>query len=125
MRSERFARNPIERKSGAVRLLGVAHTPGMGPLIKTMILVIVTRPGPQRCLSNAAQSPRCIAPQGVPNRKCNDARTAVVVPTPSLAFSPRIVEAHEPMCVQTFRSEFAIERLNESIVSRLAGSGAC
>jgi hypothetical protein len=37
----------------------------------------------------------------------------VVVSTPSLAFSPRIVEAHEPMRVQTFRSEFAIERLDE------------
>jgi hypothetical protein len=33
----------------------------------------------------------------------------VVVSTPSLAFSPRIVEAHEPMRVQTFRSKFAIE----------------
>src|SRR5262245_5842652 len=30
----------------------------------------------------------------------------VVVSTPSLAFSPRIVEAHEPMRVQAFRSEF-------------------
>ena len=30
----------------------------------------------------------------------------VVVSTPSLAFSSRIVEAHEPMRVQTFRSEF-------------------
>jgi hypothetical protein len=28
---------------------------------------------------------------------------------PSLAFSPRIVEAHEPMRVQTFRSKFAID----------------
>src|SRR5262249_17405028 len=47
----------------------------------------------------------------------------VVVPTPSLAFSPRIVEAHEPMRVQAFRSEFAIERLDEGIVSGLAWSG--
>src|SRR6516164_10056626 len=37
----------------------------------------------------------------------------VVVSTPSLAFSSRIVEAHEPMRVQTFRSEFAVERLDE------------
>ena len=35
------------------------------------------------------------------------------VSTPSLAFSSRIVEAHEPMRVQTFRSEFAVERLDE------------
>jgi hypothetical protein len=33
----------------------------------------------------------------------------VVVSTPSLAFSPRIVEAHEPMRIQAFRSEFAVE----------------
>jgi hypothetical protein len=33
----------------------------------------------------------------------------VVVSTPSLAFSSCIVEAHEPMRVQTFRSEFAVE----------------
>jgi hypothetical protein len=46
----------------------------------------------------------------------------IVVSTPSLAFSPRIVEAHEPMRVQTFRSEFAIERLDEGIGSGLARS---
>ena len=46
----------------------------------------------------------------------------VVVSTPSLAFSARIVEAHEPMRVQTFRSEFAIERLDEGVVSGLARS---
>jgi hypothetical protein len=33
----------------------------------------------------------------------------VVVSTPSLAFSSRIIEAHEPMRVQTLRSEFAVE----------------
>ena len=46
----------------------------------------------------------------------------VVVSTPSLAFSARIVEAHEPMRVQAFRSEFAIERLDEGVVSGLARS---
>src|SRR5262249_39768278 len=46
----------------------------------------------------------------------------IVVSTPSLAFSPRIVEAHEPMHVQTFPSEIAIERLDEGIVSGLARS---
>ena len=47
----------------------------------------------------------------------------VVVSTPSLAFSSRIVEAHEPMRVQTFRSEFAVERLDEGVVSGLSRSG--
>jgi hypothetical protein len=47
----------------------------------------------------------------------------VIVSTPSLAFSSRIVEAHEPMRVQTFGSEFAVERLDEGVVSRLARSG--
>src|SRR5215467_8930491 len=46
----------------------------------------------------------------------------IVVSTPSLAFSPRIVEAHEPTRVQTFRSEITIERLDEGIVSGLARS---
>src|SRR5262245_48570268 len=45
----------------------------------------------------------------------------VVVSTSSLAFSSRIVEAHEPMRVQTFRSEFAVERLDEGVVSGLPG----
>jgi hypothetical protein len=33
-----------------------------------------------------------------------------------------MVEAHEPMRVQTFSSEFAIERLDEGVVSGLARS---
>src|SRR5262249_49602842 len=79
------------------------------------------------------RTPEPKAPRGIASRSAkpvlfNDIdrwvlRCALVVPTPSLAFSPRIVEAHEPMCVQTFRSEFAIERFDESIVSRRAGSG--
>jgi hypothetical protein len=36
------------------------------------------------------------------------------------AFSARIVEAHESISVQTFRSEFAIDGFDKSIVSRLA-----
>ncbi len=47
----------------------------------------------------------------------------VVVSTPSLAFSPRVVEGHEPVCVQTLRSELAVERFNEGIVGRLAWPG--
>src|SRR5688572_28476261 len=44
----------------------------------------------------------------------------VVVSTPSLAFSTCLVEAQEPVGVQTFGSELAVERFDEGIVSRLA-----
>jgi hypothetical protein len=44
----------------------------------------------------------------------------IVVSTPSLAFSARIVEAHEPVRVEAFRSEFAVERFDERIVGRLS-----
>src|SRR5205809_4639624 len=44
----------------------------------------------------------------------------VVVYTPSLAFSLRLVEAEEPVRVQTLGSELAVERLDEGIVRRLA-----
>ena len=47
----------------------------------------------------------------------------VVVSTPSLAFSPRVVEAHEPVGVQALGSELAVERLDEGVVGRLAGPG--
>ena len=40
----------------------------------------------------------------------------VIVSTPSLAFSPRVVEAHEPVCVQTFGAELAVERFDEGVV---------
>ena len=43
----------------------------------------------------------------------------VVVSTPSLAFSPRIVEAHEPVRVQAFGAELAVERFDEGIVGWL------
>src|SRR5262249_43117851 len=47
----------------------------------------------------------------------------VVVSTPSLAFSPRVVEAHEPVCIQAFRSELTIEGFDEGIIGGLARSG--
>jgi hypothetical protein len=37
--------------------------------------------------------------------------------------SSRIVEAHEPLRLQTFRSEFAVERLDEGVISGLARLG--
>jgi hypothetical protein len=46
----------------------------------------------------------------------------VVVSTPSLAFSARIVEAHEPVRVEALCSELAVERFDERIVGRLPGS---
>jgi hypothetical protein len=47
----------------------------------------------------------------------------VVVSTPSLAFSPRVVEAHEPMRIQALGAELAIERLDEGVVGRFARPG--
>ena len=47
----------------------------------------------------------------------------VVVSTPSLAFSLRIVEAHEPVRIQAFRPELAIEGFNEGIVGWLSWPG--
>ena len=44
----------------------------------------------------------------------------VVVSTPSLAFSTCFVEAQEPVGIQAFGSELAVERLDEGIVSRFA-----
>jgi len=44
----------------------------------------------------------------------------IVVSTPSLAFSNRVVEAHEPVLVQAFRSELAVEGLDERVVGRFA-----
>ena len=40
----------------------------------------------------------------------------VVVLTPILQFFLRVDKAHEPMGIQTFRSEAAVERLDECIV---------
>ncbi len=44
----------------------------------------------------------------------------VVVSAPSLAFSHRVVEAHEPVLAQAFRAELAVEAFDERIVGRLA-----
>ena len=46
----------------------------------------------------------------------------VIVLEPSFNFSTCVVKAHEPVGVQTFRSELAIEAFNERIVSRFAWS---
>src|ERR1700722_7631089 len=47
----------------------------------------------------------------------------IVVPTPILQLFPGVCKAQEPMGVQTFRSEAAIEGFNECIVGRLSGPG--
>ena len=44
----------------------------------------------------------------------------VVVSTPSLAFFPCLVEAHEPVGVQALGPELAVERLDEGVVGRFA-----
>ena len=47
----------------------------------------------------------------------------VVVSTPVLHFSPRIVKAHEPVGVQTLGPELAVEAFDKGIVDRLSGPG--
>lgn len=47
----------------------------------------------------------------------------IIVSTPCLHFLPGIFKAHEPVRVQTFRSELAVERFDERIVCRLARPG--
>ena len=44
----------------------------------------------------------------------------VVVSTPILHFLPCVVKAQEPMGVQTFTSELAVEGFDEAVVRRLA-----
>src|SRR5258708_35563288 len=44
----------------------------------------------------------------------------IVVSTPSLAFCSRLVEAQEPVCIQAFPPELAVEGLDEGVVGRLA-----
>ena len=46
----------------------------------------------------------------------------IVVPKPILHLRSGIVKAHEPMRVQAFAAELAVERLDEGIVCRLSGS---
>jgi len=45
----------------------------------------------------------------------------VVVSTPSLAFSARLVEAEEPVRVEALGAELAVQAFDESIVGWLAG----
>ena len=45
----------------------------------------------------------------------------VVVSTPSLAFSPRLVEAEEPVGVETLGAAFPVQAFDEGIVCRLTG----
>ena len=47
----------------------------------------------------------------------------IVVYPPRLAFSTCVGKVHEPVCVQTLRSEFAVQALDEGIVRRFAGTG--
>src|ERR1700722_13834812 len=44
----------------------------------------------------------------------------VVVSTPSLAFSACVVEAHEPVGIQAFGAELAVERFDKGVVGRFA-----
>ena len=46
----------------------------------------------------------------------------VVVSTPSLQFFLRVCKAHEPVRVQAFGPELAVERLDEAVVRGLAGA---
>lgn len=46
----------------------------------------------------------------------------VIVPTPSLAFSDRVVEATEQVSVQALRSELVVQGVDERIFRRLAWS---
>ena len=44
----------------------------------------------------------------------------VIVSTPSLAFSLRVVEAHEPAGVQTFFAQASVKALDVSVLDRLS-----
>ena len=46
----------------------------------------------------------------------------VVIAPPRLTFYPCVVQAQEPVCVEAFGPNAAIERLRERIVGRLAGA---
>lgn len=47
----------------------------------------------------------------------------IIVSTPSLHFYPCVVKVHEPMRVQAFSSELAVEAFNKAVVRRFARSG--
>lgn len=42
----------------------------------------------------------------------------IIVSPPTLAFSDRIVKAHEPVLVQTLRPELAVEAIDERVIGR-------
>jgi len=46
----------------------------------------------------------------------------IVVPAPTLHLLPSIFKAHEPVGIPTFRTEAAVEGLDERIVCRFAGA---
>lgn len=50
-----------------------------------------------------------------------DGATNIQVSTPSLAFLARLVEAEEPVGVQAFGAELAVQAFDECVVGRLAG----
>ena len=47
----------------------------------------------------------------------------VVVSAPSFQLFAGVGKAHEPVGVQAFRPQLAVERLDEAVVGRLAGPG--
>lgn len=49
--------------------------------------------------------------------------TLIIVYAPGLDFAPRILQGHEPVLVQTFLSQPAIERLHSGIVRRCSRPG--
>ena len=49
--------------------------------------------------------------------------TLVIVLTPIFYFSPGIIKAHEPVGVQAFAAELAVEGLDGGVVGRLSGPG--
>lgn len=44
----------------------------------------------------------------------------IVIPPPSFTLQPGVVQAEEPVGVQIFRPELAVERLSKGVVCRLA-----
>gem|GEM_PF-1772378 len=46
----------------------------------------------------------------------------IIVVVPSLHFYPRFVKVHEPMRVQAFGTELAVEAFDKAVVSRFAGT---
>ena len=53
---------------------------------------------------------------------CAMGSVLVAVPAPILQLFPGVFKAHEPMGIQTFRPQFAVERLDEGVVRGLSGA---